>query len=90
MLPRPGARAERPTTRTKDVATKPTSWKAVWPDIVELLRPRRGQLLLGLILIGISRAAGFVLPASTKYFVEAGKTRPQTRLTAMSTRPTRS
>ena len=79
MLPRPGARAERPTTRTKDVATKPTSWKAVWPDIVELLRPRRGQLLLGLVLIGISRAAGFVLPASTKYFVDEILTKHNTQ-----------
>ncbi len=79
MLPRPGARAERPTTRAKDVATKPTSWKAVWPDIVELLRPRRGQLLLGLVLIGISRAAGFVLPASTKYFVNEILTKHNTQ-----------
>ena len=70
MLPRPGAGAERTTSRIKDAAKKPTSWKAVWPDIVELMRPRRGQLLLGLVLIGISRGAGFVLPASSKFFVD--------------------
>jgi subfamily B ATP-binding cassette protein MsbA len=52
------------------VAKKTTSWKAVWPDIRELLRPRRGQLLLGLGLIAISRVSGLVLPASTKYFVD--------------------
>ncbi len=38
----------------------PTSWKAVWPDIKELIRPRRGQLILGLVLIIISRVAGLV------------------------------
>lgn len=48
----------------------PTNWKAVWPDIKELIRPRRGQLLLGLVLIIISRVAGLVLPASTKYLVD--------------------
>jgi subfamily B ATP-binding cassette protein MsbA len=79
MLPRHGAASERTPARVKDVATKPTSWKAVWPDIVELLRPRRGQLLLGLVLIFISRAAGFVLPASTKYFVDEILTRHNTQ-----------
>jgi ABC-type multidrug transport system fused ATPase/permease subunit len=70
MLPRPGASAERPTSRNRGVAKKPTSWKAVWPDIRELLRPRRGQLLLGLALIAVSRVSGLVLPASTKFFVD--------------------
>jgi len=70
MLPRPGASAERPTTRNRDSAGKPANWKAVWPDIRELLRPRRNQLLLGLVLIAISRVCGLVLPASTKYFVD--------------------
>ena len=70
MLPRPGASAERPTSRNRDVAKKSTNWKAVWPDVRELLRPRRGQLLLGLVLIAISRVSGLVLPASTKYFVD--------------------
>jgi ABC-type multidrug transport system fused ATPase/permease subunit len=70
MLPRPGASAERPTSRNRDVARKTTSWKAVWPDIRELLRPRRGQLLLGLALIAVSRVSGLVLPASTKFFVD--------------------
>src|SRR5271157_2016030 len=79
MLPRPGSRAERTTTRNKDVAAEPTNWKAVWPDIVELLRPRRGQLLLGLLLIGISRAAGFVLPMSSKFFVDEILTKHNTQ-----------
>lgn len=57
-------------TRKPDLPKGPANWKAVWPDIKELVRPRRGQLLLGLGLIVISRVAGLVLPASTKYLVD--------------------
>ncbi len=80
MLPRRGLSAERRNSKVKDAAPAPTNWRAVWPDIVELMRPRRGQLLLGLALIGISRGAGFVLPASSKYFVDQILTRHNTRL----------
>jgi len=34
------------------------------------MRPRRWQLALGLVLIGINRAAGLVLPASTKFLID--------------------
>ncbi|HEY1206131.1 MAG: ABC transporter ATP-binding protein [Bryobacteraceae bacterium] len=40
------------------------------PDIWELVRPRRWHLALGLVLIGINRAAGLVLPASTKFLID--------------------
>jgi ABC-type multidrug transport system fused ATPase/permease subunit len=49
---------------------KPLKLKAVWPDIWALVKPRRAQLGLGLVLIGISRSAGLVLPASTKFLVD--------------------
>lgn len=45
-------------------------WKRVWPDIRQLLLPRRGVLLLGLVLIVVSRLCGLVLPASTKFLVD--------------------
>jgi subfamily B ATP-binding cassette protein MsbA len=44
--------------------------RAVLPMVWELVRPRRGMLLLGLGLIVISRVAGLVLPASTKYLID--------------------
>ena len=44
--------------------------RALLPDIWELVRPRRWHLALGLVLIAISRAAGLVLPASTKYLID--------------------
>jgi subfamily B ATP-binding cassette protein MsbA len=36
----------------------------------ELVRPRRGKLALGLLLMLINRPAGLVLPGSTKYLVD--------------------
>jgi len=44
--------------------------RALWPDIREIVRPRRGQLLLGLVLIAINRTSGFVLPSSTRYLID--------------------
>ncbi len=51
-------------------ATGPVDWKAVWPDIRDLVYPRRWQLAGGLVLIGLSRCAGLVLPASTKFLID--------------------
>jgi ABC-type multidrug transport system fused ATPase/permease subunit len=45
------------------------AWEGL-PEAWELLRPRRGLLLLGLLFMTINRLAGFVLPASTKYLVD--------------------
>ena len=44
--------------------------RALLPDIKELVRPRRGLLALGLVLMAINRVSGLVLPASTKYLVD--------------------
>jgi subfamily B ATP-binding cassette protein MsbA len=40
------------------------------PDIWELVRPRRGLLAFGMVLMAINRVSGLVLPASTKYLVD--------------------
>jgi ABC-type multidrug transport system fused ATPase/permease subunit len=40
------------------------------PEIVQLIRPRRALLSLGLVLMVINRVSGLVLPASTKYLVD--------------------
>jgi ABC-type multidrug transport system fused ATPase/permease subunit len=44
--------------------------RALLPDIMELVRPRRGVLALGMVLMAINRVSGLVLPASTKYLVD--------------------
>jgi ABC-type bacteriocin/lantibiotic exporter with double-glycine peptidase domain len=44
--------------------------RALLPDIWELVRPRRGMLAFGMVLMAINRVSGLVLPASTKYLVD--------------------
>ncbi|MGA2434297.1 MAG: ABC transporter ATP-binding protein [Bryobacteraceae bacterium] len=58
-------------TRVKDDRPVQTaSLRSILPEVWELVKPRRWTLALGLALIGISRAAGLVLPASTKYILD--------------------
>ena len=44
--------------------------KAVLPEVWKLMRPRRGVLLLGFVLMVINRLAGFVLPYSSKFLID--------------------
>lgn len=44
--------------------------RKVVPEIWELMRPRRWVVLFGLILVGVNRLAGLVLPWSTGPFVD--------------------
>src|ERR1700739_3261955 len=50
-------------------AKKKIRWESL-PEIWALLHPRRGMLLLGLVLVGINRVAGLVLPGSSKYLFD--------------------
>ncbi|HKR31491.1 MAG TPA: ABC transporter ATP-binding protein [Terriglobales bacterium] len=40
------------------------------PELWSLIRPRKGLMGIGLLLMSINRVAGLVLPASTKYLVD--------------------
>jgi subfamily B ATP-binding cassette protein MsbA len=53
-------------------AKKPPSelLRVLWPDIWELVRPRRGLLFIGLLLILVSRLCGLVLPWSTGFLFD--------------------
>lgn len=44
--------------------------KSVWPDIRELIGPRRAILAAGFLLMLVNRASGLVLPASTKFLID--------------------
>lgn len=44
--------------------------KTVWPEVWKLMRPRRGLLGLGFVLMVINRLAGFVLPYSSKFLID--------------------
>src|SRR6266436_2792382 len=45
------------------------AWKNL-PDVWALMKPRRGLLALGLVLMAVNRVSGLVLPGSMKYFVD--------------------
>lgn len=44
--------------------------RELWPDVRALVYPRRGLLLIGFVLIVISRVCGLVLPMSTRYLID--------------------
>src|SRR5271165_7310849 len=49
---------------------KTATFKAL-PEIWQLIRPRRGMLALGFLLMVINRVSGLVLPYSTKYLIDS-------------------
>ena len=53
-------------------AKKPVSvrFRDLLPDLLDLIRPRRGLLAAGFVVMLINRVSGLVLPASTKFFVD--------------------
>ena len=72
-------RAERTTSRAgaavrsaDDAAAgkRKVSASAAWREARELVRAHKNRLTLGLLLMLISRLAGLVLPASSKYLVD--------------------
>src|SRR4030095_3791353 len=42
----------------------------IYREVRELIWPRRKLFLLGLVLVFINRAAGLVLPGSTKFLID--------------------
>ena len=73
-----GKTAAGPSSVPKTAAAKPkakpkkppVNTKRAWREAKMLLYAHRGQLGLGLTLMLISRIAGLVLPASTKYLID--------------------
>ncbi len=50
--------------------SKPDRWWALLPDVWFLLRPRRGLLAIGFVIMAVNRVAGLVLPASSKFLID--------------------
>jgi ABC-type multidrug transport system fused ATPase/permease subunit len=44
--------------------------RELWPDIREMMRPRRKVLAIGFVLMAISKVCGLVLPISSKYLID--------------------
>jgi len=45
-------------------------FRELWPDIREMARPRLKILIVGFVLMLISRVCGLVLPTSSKYLID--------------------
>jgi len=71
-----GMRAERSTRASgaragqTDLPKRKTDLKKLWPMIRELVAPRKGLLLAGLLLMAVNRVAGLVLPYESKALVD--------------------
>jgi ABC-type multidrug transport system fused ATPase/permease subunit len=59
---------------------KKPEFRKVLPEIWELVRPRRGILLVSLLLMVVNRVSGFVLPFSAKYLIDNVMHREQMHL----------
>jgi ABC-type multidrug transport system fused ATPase/permease subunit len=62
-----------PTTRRVTApppAAPRVDLRQAWPEVWTLVRPRRAKLALGLVLMGINRVSGLVLPWSTKSLID--------------------
>jgi ABC-type multidrug transport system fused ATPase/permease subunit len=57
-------------SKDKKAQKKPAELFKALPEVWALVRPRRGLLALGFLLMAINRVSGLVLPASTKFLVD--------------------
>ncbi|HZB89418.1 MAG TPA: ABC transporter ATP-binding protein [Terracidiphilus sp.] len=66
-----GMHAERPirggrSARQPDAPKRKIDMKRLWPQVWALVAPRKGLLLVGVVLMAINRVAGLVLPYTSK------------------------
>ena len=69
-----------PASKPDDKKFQMERLKAVWPEVWKLMRPRRGLLAIGFVLMVCNKLAGFVLPYSSKFLIDNVVARHQTGL----------
>lgn len=69
-----------PASKPGDKKFQMERLKAVWPEVWKLMRPRRGLLAIGFVLMVCNKLAGFVLPYSSKFLIDNVVARHQTGL----------
>jgi ABC-type multidrug transport system fused ATPase/permease subunit len=62
-----GKRRDEPPVSSRPVGDR---LRDILPQVWEIVHPRRGLLVLGIVLMTVNRVAGLVLPASTKYLID--------------------
>ena len=66
-----GDRASRPQGGVpKPTKNTTTQIKNVWPELREMILPRRKILAVGFLLMVVNRLSGLVLPLSSKYLID--------------------
>ncbi len=61
-----GPQPSEPTTKK----SPRQQMRDVWPELKEMIRPRRKILALGFVLMIVNRLSGLVLPLSTNYLMD--------------------
>src|SRR5579859_4697730 len=56
--------------RTSGAGASRPKIRAVMPLVWDLVRPRRGLLALGFLLMAVNRVASLVLPYSTRFLID--------------------
>ncbi len=64
-LPRPQATGAKPSKHSQS-----ERFRELWPDIKEMIKPRRGIFAMGFVLMVINRLCAVVLPLSTKPLID--------------------
>jgi subfamily B ATP-binding cassette protein MsbA len=59
-----------PSAKESEKPQKLQRFKAVLPEVWKLMRPRRGLLSVGFVLMVVNKVAGFVLPYSSKFLID--------------------
>src|SRR5258706_14517730 len=59
-----------PAEEKKPKRSQSERLRELWPDIREMVLPRRKLLAIGFVLMVINRLSGLVLPGSTKYLID--------------------
>lgn len=72
--------SRRPAPASNDQKRPRPQVGKIMPIVWRLMRPRRWLMLLGLVLVGVNRLAGLVLPISTKPFIDKVLRQHQTHL----------
>ena len=60
---------DKESSSTSKSKKRKNAWKNL-PHVWALIKPRRGILAAGLLLMAVNRVSGLILPASTKYLVD--------------------
>src|SRR5258706_5303425 len=60
----------RPVEEPEQQLKKPLKPRTILNDAIDLVRARKGRLAFGLLLMGINRAAGLILPGTAKFLLD--------------------